>query len=190
MNLLALASRDVGVAPTMITPIVGIAPVGATTVGATPTSRLKIHKKPNPHSKDLRKGRHSELNRIYLITTVTENREPIFKNFNAASTLIQVLKKDQQLGRTNTLAFVVMPDHLHWLMELTSQTELAKILQSVKTLSAKQIGRPFWEAGYHDHALRKEEDIKAIARYIVANPLRAGLVKRIGDYPHWDAIWL
>ena len=23
-----------------------------------------------------------------------------------------------------------------------------------------------------------------------ANPLRAGLVTRIGDYPHWDAIWL
>ena len=83
-----------------------------------------------------------------------------------------------------------MPDHLHWLMELTGQTDLSQIMQSVKTLSAKQIGRPFWQAGYHDHALRKEEDIKAIARYIVANPLRAGLVKRIGDYPHWDAIWL
>ena len=31
---------------------------------------------------------------------------------------------------------------------------------------------------------------RAAARYIVANPLRAGLVKQIGDYPLWDAIWL
>ncbi len=30
----------------------------------------------------------------------------------------------------------------------------------------------------------------AIARYIVANPLRAGLVKKLGDYPYWDSIWL
>jgi putative transposase len=30
----------------------------------------------------------------------------------------------------------------------------------------------------------------SIARYIVANPLRAGLVERLGDYPHWDAVWL
>jgi putative transposase len=194
MNVSALAVRDVGVAPTMESTLVSATIVGATIVGATPTSRLKTrlknHKKPNPHSKDLRTGRHSEANRIYLITTVTENREPVFKNFNAARTLIKKLKKEQELGRANTLAFVVMPDHLHWLMELTGQTDLSRILQSVKTLSAKQIGRPFWQAGYHDHAVRKEEDIKAIARYIIANPLRAGLVKHIGDYPHWDAIWL
>ena len=35
-----------------------------------------------------------------------------------------------------------------------------------------------------------DEDLKKTARYIVANPLRAGLVKRLGDYPHWDALWL
>ena len=34
------------------------------------------------------------------------------------------------------------------------------------------------------------EDIKALSRYIVANPLRAGLVENIGEYSHWDAIWL
>ena len=187
MNLLALASRDVGVAPTIVTPTMVPPALEIAPVGATPTSRLK---KPNPHSKDLRKGRHSEPNRIYLITTNTENREPVFRNFHAARTLIKKLKKEQELGRAMTLAFVVMPDHLHWLMQLTGPTELATILQSVKTLSAKQIGHRFWQAGYHDHALRKEEDIKATARYIVANPLRAGLVKRIGDYPHWDAIWL
>ena len=38
--------------------------------------------------------------------------------------------------------------------------------------------------------LRKEEDILEIARYIVANPLRAGLVKKLNDYPLWDAIWV
>ncbi len=29
-----------------------------------------------------------------------------------------------------------------------------------------------------------------IARYIIANPLHAGLVKQVGDYPFWDAVWL
>ena len=29
-----------------------------------------------------------------------------------------------------------------------------------------------------------------MARYIVANPLRAGLVWDIGSYPHWDCIWM
>lgn len=47
-----------------------------------------------------------------------------------------------------------------------------------------------WQRGFHDRALRQEEDLIATARYVVANPLRAGLVDRIGDYPWWDAVWL
>jgi hypothetical protein len=35
-----------------------------------------------------------------------------------------------------------------------------------------------------------EEDLAQIARYVVLNPVRAGLVRRVGDYPHWDAAWL
>ncbi|MGH8412134.1 MAG: REP-associated tyrosine transposase, partial [Pseudomonas sp.] len=38
--------------------------------------------------------------------------------------------------------------------------------------------------------IRRDEDLPAVARYIVANPLRAGLVEKIGDYPLWDAVWL
>jgi hypothetical protein len=45
-------------------------------------------------------------------------------------------------------------------------------------------------AGFHDHALHRDEDLKNLGLYVVANPLRAGLVKSLGDYPHWDAIWL
>jgi len=36
----------------------------------------------------------------------------------------------------------------------------------------------------------KSEDLMKVARYIVANPLRAGLAGHLADYPHWDAIWL
>jgi putative transposase len=32
--------------------------------------------------------------------------------------------------------------------------------------------------------------LRNLARYVVANPLRAGLVDSIRDYPHWDAVWL
>jgi REP element-mobilizing transposase RayT len=48
----------------------------------------------------------------------------------------------------------------------------------------------FWQRGFYDYAIRQDEDLKKLARYIVANPLRAGLVESIGDYPHWDAKWL
>jgi len=40
------------------------------------------------------------------------------------------------------------------------------------------------------YGLRKDEDIKNIARYIVANPLRAKPVEKLDNYPLWDAVWL
>jgi hypothetical protein len=47
-----------------------------------------------------------------------------------------------------------------------------------------------WQKGFYDRALRSDEDVVVVARYIVANPLRNGLVERIGDYPYWNATWL
>jgi REP element-mobilizing transposase RayT len=90
-----------------------------------------------------------------------------------------------------------MPDHLHWLFALGEKAPLQQTIASMKRRSAYRIneqnsrtGTPVWQPGFHDYALRKEEVIKDVARYIVANPLRAGLVKKIGDYPLWDAVWL
>jgi REP element-mobilizing transposase RayT len=95
----------------------------------------------------------------------------------------------------HSLAWVVMPDHLHWLVELGPQP-LATLMQRLKSRSAIAInkvesrGGRLWQKGFHDRALRSDEDLQSVARYIVANPLRAGLVRRIGDYPLWDAVWV
>ena len=143
-----------------------------------------------PHASDLRKGRYSQAGQIYLITTVTRDRKPVFGNFNAARILIRALREEQNLGRADTLAFVVMPDHLHWLMTLGEVAALSVVVRAVKAVTAKKLGGALWQRGFHDHALRREEDLLGVARYVVANPVRAGLVARVGDYPHWDAIWL
>ncbi|MFK5927062.1 MAG: hypothetical protein QM483_10570 [Desulfuromusa sp.] len=56
-------------------------------------------------------------------------------------------------------------------------------------VSRPRMDEPIWQKGYHDHALRDDEDLRQVARYIVANPVRAGLVVRAIDYSHWDAEW-
>lgn len=151
-------------------------------------SLLQAHAS-KPHGNELRKGRLSIAGQIYLITSVTQNRRPIFADMFAARLLVQTLRFEQQRHTADTLAYVVMPDHMHWLMTLGLSKSLSNVVQAIKASSAKRIGQPIWQTGFHDHAVRREEDIKALARYIIANPLRAGLVDRIGDYPHWDAVW-
>ena len=141
----------------------------------------------------LRKGRVSLENQIYLVTFVTEGRKHRFADFHSARLMVRSLNHSK---RAKTLAFVVMPDHVHWLIQLLDEASLSQVLQSAKSASAhrlnhylKRKGR-FWQSGFHDHALRKEEAVIDAARYIVANPLRAGLVSTVKDYSHWDAIWV
>lgn len=148
-----------------------------------------------PHGSTLRKGRYNESNRVYLLTTIVADRRPIFSDLTAARSCIHGLRYQDEAGRTATLAFVLMPDHLHWLVELKSGT-LAGVMGSMKSFTARQINRQLgtvgevWQHGYHDHALRSEEDVRSVARYVVANPVRAGLVKSAWNYSHWDAVWV
>ena len=138
---------------------------------------------------DLRKGRVSQAGVVYHITTVTRDRMPILATFENGRKLVRELMRLQREGRAETLCYVVMPDHLHWLMAL-HQGELADVMRLLKGRTAHAIGVPVWQSNYFDHAVRADEDLREMARYIVANPLRAGLVERIGDYSQWDAVWL
>ena len=82
------------------------------------------------------------------------------------------------------------------LAALGERDGLAGVVCRLKSASARStnaaLGRSgaVWARAFHDHALRCDEDLLALARYIVANPVRAGLVRRVGDYPFWNAIWL
>jgi REP element-mobilizing transposase RayT len=147
------------------------------------------------HGRNLRIGRISEAGRPYLVTTVTHNRHPLFLDWRIGRLLVLHLRDATEQGYVDTLAWVVMPDHLHWLMVPGSESVNAAI-RRVKSRSARAINQklgaagPVWQKGYHDHAVRRQQDMRALARYVIANPLRAGLVESIGDYPLWDAIWL
>ncbi len=150
-----------------------------------------------PHSHRLRAGRISEPNRIYLLTTVTHNRKRLFSDIYLGRIVVRSMRHHHEAGYVSSLAYVVMPDHLHWLVGLPTGVTLSRLMQSLKSYTAREInyrcktpGKRIWQSGFHDHALRQDEDILHTARYIVANPLRAGLVRRLGDYPLWDAIWL
>jgi len=146
-------------------------------------------------SRRLRSGRYSQRGQIYLITAATHNRQPFFEEFSQGRLLAHQFRQAQEDGWANALCWVVMPDHFHWLIEL-GDCELQALVLTVKSRTARSVnavlGRTgqFWQRSFHDRAIRREEDLQAVARYIIANPIRAGLVKRVHDYPLWDAIWV
>ncbi|MBT8110479.1 MAG: transposase [Gammaproteobacteria bacterium] len=149
----------------------------------------------NGHSQ-LRKGRRSLANQIYHISSSIRDSRNFLCPFECRRAVVRSMRREQEANHAETLAFVVMPDHFHWLFSLQGQRSLSVSVNTVKSFSAREINRilgrrgKVWQRGFYDRAIRREEDLEHVARYIVANPLRAGIVDAIGDYPFWDAKWL
>jgi len=147
------------------------------------------------HGHRLRVGRYSEPGRVYLVTTVTANRSPVFSNWRTARECARTIHQFAGDAAIKTHCWVIMPDHVHWLVTLQEGT-LGGIMRRFKAVTARRINRvvgtqgTVWQRGYHDHAVRHDEDLRSLARYVVGNPVRAGLCERVLDYPFWDAIWL
>ncbi len=145
---------------------------------------------------NLRKGRKSIAGTACHITICTNNHQPRFDNLYAGRIAIKHLRKLHNEENIQLITWVIMPDHAHLLFQLGQHYDLSEVIKRFKGGSAIELNShlrrkgKFWQAGFYDHAVRKEEDLKSISRYIIANPLRAGLVQNIGDYPLWDAIWL
>ena len=145
-----------------------------------------------PGTKALRKGRASIPNQAYHLIATTKDRHPLFKDFQLARSAVLAINKQP----ISTLAYVVMPDHIHWLLQIGHEAEdLGKLMQSMKTSISRMHCIRFghgkiWQKGFYDHAIRRDEVLEDVARYIIYNPVRAGLVKTVREYSHWDAMWV
>ena len=86
-------------------------------------------------------------------------------------------------------AYCFMPDHLHLLVEgQADNSDLIRFANLLKqrTSFVYQRNHPnrLWQKGYFEHVLRDEEVTRVVAKYILENPVRAGLVKEPLDYPY------
>ena len=143
----------------------------------------------------LRIGRFSKPGWVYLVTFTTFDRLPFFADFGDARTTSRTLAAPSSWPHARLLAWVLMPDHWHGLIELGERESLSRSVARAKAQTCREWRRThgndhLWAPGFHDHALRSEEALLQCARYIVLNPVRAGLVGRCADYPFWDAVWL
>ena len=86
------------------------------------------------------------------------------------------------------IAYCFMPDHVHLLVEALSETSDGRrfIIRSKQRSAhayAAQFKARLWQPNGFEHVLRDDEKTRVVARYILENPVRAGLVPSPLDYP-------
>ena len=91
------------------------------------------------------------------------------------------------------IAWCVMPNHVHVLIETISGFVLPSVVQSWKSVSSKRINKKLgrtgkvWMADYFDRYIRDDNHLAAVIAYIHNDPVTAGLVKEASNWRHSSA---
>jgi putative transposase len=124
----------------------------------------------------------------YSLTFCTDWKRKWFDN---AEVVQLVLSQFLRVAANEGFAVVVycfMPDHVHLVIEgLREDSDARKFITKAKQCSAhayaSTFGARLWQPFRYEHVLRGDEKVQVVARYILENPVRAGLAKTVSEYP-------
>lgn len=93
--------------------------------------------------------------------------------------------------RYHLLAWVVMPSHVHAVVETLPDHELRATVASWKWYTGRRLapampGRRVWPREYFDRYIRDEEHLANVIGYVHGNPVKAGLVAEADEWP-WSS---
>src|SRR5690348_1307634 len=122
----------------------------------------------------------------YFLTVCTDSRVCLFMDPRSVKAVRLVWERlEVHYEQVRTDAFVVMPNHIHGIVFLTTAGEnrrspsLPDIVRAFKSFSAREVnairgmqGSPVWQRGYFEHIIRNEQSLNRIRQYILANPDR------------------
>jgi len=124
-----------------------------------------------------------------LITTNVAHRHPLFADREAAGALVYALAEAQEELRFHLHAWVLMPDHLHLVIEVPDGITSGIVMRFIKARFARRWNHrlrtrgPIWQTRFHERVLTSERALMAAIEYVHANPVAAGLVESAEDYP-------
>jgi REP element-mobilizing transposase RayT len=162
-----------------------------------------------------RRGRLSLLDyTLYFVTTTVTEFTPVFSNAACCDILINNIRFYRQKYHFKVHAYVIMPTHFHWIVEVDPTTAiLSTVMREVKKYSAwdimdylkaegrseylrifsraahktKDQQRKLWIKRFDDAFIRNDAMFESRVNYIHLNPVKAGLVARPEDYKYSSA---
>ena len=139
------------------------------------------------------RGRPSRLTRIfiadpiYFITFCTWRKAPLLACRDVGNAFRQAAHE----VRVHSVAvgkYVIMPDHIHCFIRVGREGRIGLAVKALKRAitkalrATKDVAR-VWQEGFFDHVMRSAESYSEKWEYVRANPVRAGLVTSIEEWP-------
>ena len=126
---------------------------------------------------------------LHFITFSCFHRLPLLKAAGPKNTFEAVLERTRARHEARIYAYVLMPEHVHLLINEPTSILLAQLLKALKQVTSRKLkGRRdmFWQERYYDGNIRGEAERSEVIRYIHRNPVKRGLVASPGEY-RWSS---
>ncbi len=131
---------------------------------------------------------YQDANRVTFITIRAYRNQSPFVRDDLNELIVDILRVEQERQQCAVFTYCLMSDHLHFLG--SPRKEGVSVLTFTDQFKGKATNLSWtvgwrgklWQPRYYDHIVRAEEDLRAIAKYILNNPVRKGLVERAEDW--------
>ena len=127
--------------------------------------------------------------RCYFLTICTRDRKKVFTDGALVRALLDLLRDTCLSHSFGVHAYCFMPDHLH--LVLVGAHDSANLPQMIRAFKGAGAARArargllsLWQKGFYDHVIQAGTQVDAAAWYIFMHPVRAGLVKQIGEWSY------
>jgi putative transposase len=134
--------------------------------------------------------RFQQTRQIHFLTFSCYHRQPKFTNASVCETFVDALERVRQNYNLCVYGYVVMPEHVHLLVNEPERSTLAQAIKSLKQGVARRLALraedSFWQARYYDFNVWSEKKFVEKLRYIHRNPVKRGLVARPADW-RWSS---
>ena len=110
-----------------------------------------------------------------------------------ARLLLDVLRDSRKKRRFELHEFVIMPDHIHFILTPSPKTSLEKAMQFIKggfSFRAKRelkYGSDVWERSFTEHRIKSADEYQSYRAYVRENPLKARIIKPGETYQYSSA---
>ena len=124
----------------------------------------------------------------YHVTSRTNAKLRAFECNVGKRTMMSVLKNAKDKYRFKLHNFCIMPTHIHLLITPADGTNLSRIIQWIKTRSARRwnyiydLRDHMWGERFFSRPIKDPQDFESISDYIDQNPVKAGLVQQAEDF--------
>ena len=123
----------------------------------------------------------------FFVTASLRDRQLLFADDAAAKIVLDSLQFFRAHGEIELYGYVIMPDHVHFVVRPVSPLTLPNMMRRFKTYTAHTIGAgAIWEDGYHSEVLTHAGIVKQKLNYIHENPVRQKLATKAENF-RWSS---